>query len=252
MKTTGNTVLITGGSSGIGLALASAFCREKNTVIILGRNQEKLAQAKQLYPELHTLQADISKEQERLKLVETLQTTFPELNVLVNNAGVASFGDIQQPDDFFHNARIEIETNYLAPLHLGLLLLPQLLQRQSPAIVNITTASVYLPLTVMPGYSASKAALSNITHVLRQQLADTPIRVFEILPPAVDTKLVSRFKVQKLQPTQLAQKILAGIEKDRYDMPIGSARVIRLLGKIAPHFFERLFHRQMITMLNKP
>jgi len=251
MKISGNTVLITGGGSGIGLALAEAFYRQQNTVIILGRNKDKLAQAKRLHPELHTLQVDIANEQERYALAKTLEKDFPQLNMLINNAGAAYFGDVQQANELFKNARVEIETNYLAPLHLSLLLLPQLQLQQSSAIINITTAGVYLPLTVMPGYSASKAALSSITHVLRQQLANTPIRIFEVLPPAVDTELVSRFKVQKLQPGLLAKKILSGIEKDRYDMPIGSARLLRLLGKLAPHFFERLFHRQMGTMLSK-
>ncbi|OUS15970.1 hypothetical protein A9Q88_09515 [Gammaproteobacteria bacterium 50_400_T64] len=249
MDINGNTVLITGGSSGIGLALAEAFCREHNTVIILGRDQEKLAQAKQRLPQLHTLQVDIANESERKQLVEKIQTEFPALNLLVNNAGIAYFGDIQRPDELFKNACLEIETNYLAPLHLSLLLLPQLQQCQAPAIVNITTAGVYIPLTVMPGYSASKAAFSHMTQVLRQQLANTPIRVFEVLPPAVDTELVSRFKIQKLQPKRLAKKILVGIEKDHYDMPIGSARVLRLLGKLAPHFFTRLSHRHMTKML---
>ncbi len=252
MKTTGNTVLITGGASGIGLALAGAFYREQNTVIILGRNQGRLEQAKRLYPGLHTLQVDIACKQERYQLLETLQTEFPDLNILVNNAGIAHFGDVQQDPELFKNACVEIETNYLAPLHLSLLLLPHLMQQHSPAIVNITTAGVYIPLSVMPGYSASKAALSSFTHALQQQLAETPLRVFEVLPPAVDTDLVSRFKMQKLQPELLAKKILTGLKNDRYDMPIGSTKVLKWLAKLAPVFFERLFHRQMTKMLNKP
>jgi uncharacterized oxidoreductase len=252
MKTTGNTVLITGGASGIGLALAGAFYREQNTVIILGRNKDRLAQAKRLYPELNTLQIDITCEQERHQLVATLQTEFPTLNILVNNAGVAYFGDVQQGPELFKNACLEIETNYLAPLHLSLLLLPRLQSQHSPAIINLTTAGVYLPLTVMPGYNASKAALSSFTHILRQQLADTPLRVFEVLPPAVDTDMVSRFEMQKLQPELLARKILIGLKNDRYDMPIGSAKGLKWLAKLAPVFFERLLHRQMTKMLNKP
>lgn len=251
MEITGNTILITGGASGIGLALAGAFYHEQNTVIILGRRQDKLARAKKLYPGLHTLQVDITSEQERYELVETLATEFPTLNLLVNNAGVAYFGDVLQSAELFKNARIEIDTNYLAPLHLSLLLLPQLQQQQSPAIVNITTAGVYLPLTVMPGYSASKAAFSSITHVLRQQLANTQLHVFEVLPPAVDTELVSRFKVQKLQPDLLAKQILSGIKKNHYDMPLSSARALKWLAKLAPAFFEGLLHRQMTKMLNK-
>lgn len=252
MKISGNTLLITGGASGIGLALAGAFYREKNTVIILGRSQDKLAQAKKRYPGLHTLQVDITSEQGRLELAETLTTKFPALNLLINNAGVAYFGDAQQPAELFKNARIEIETNYLAPLHLSLLLLPHLRKQPSPAIINITTAGVYLPLTIMPGYSASKAAFSSITHVLRQQLANSPIKVFEVLPPAVDTELVSRFTVQKLQPELLAQKIMYGIKKNHYDMPLGSAKVLKWLARLAPIFCEGLLHRQMAKILNEP
>jgi uncharacterized oxidoreductase len=251
MNITGNTVLITGGASGIGLALTGAFYREKNAVIVVGRNRQKLDEVKQQYPDIDTLQVDISNKQARLELAITLQSEFPALNMLVNNAGVAHFNNVQESPEFFNNASAEIETNYLAPLHLSLLLLPQLQRHQPAAVVNITSAGVYLPLTVMPGYSASKAALSTFTHVLRQQLADTNVRIFEVLPPAVDTELVTRFDVSKMQPDLLANKILSGIKKDLYEMPIGSARALKWLAKIAPGFFEGLFHQQMTKMLKK-
>lgn len=252
MNISGNTVLITGGASGIGLALAGAFYRKKNAVIIVGRNQQKLDQAKQQYPDIDTLQVDLANEQARHKLADTLQSEFPALNILVNNAGVAYFGNVQESPDLFNNARLEIETNYLAPLHLSLLLMPQLQRHRSAGVINITTAGVYIPLTVMPGYSASKAALSTFTHILRQQLAETNVRVFEVLPPAVDTNMVSAFDVHKMPPDLLAKKILAGIEKDRYEIPIGSASALRWLAKIAPNLFERLFHRQMMKTLSNP
>lgn len=246
MEITGNTILITGGASGIGLALAESFYIEKNTVIIVGRNDQKLAEAKIKYPGLNTIQADITNEQDRQHLLNETREHFPQLNMLVNNAGAAFLNDLRTDPDFYQKTYQEIETNFLAPVRLTQLFLETLQKHPSAAVINITTIGVFLPLTVMPGYSASKAALSSFTRSLRFQLENTPVKVFEVLPPPVDTALVSMFHMHKISPEKLAEKVMHGLKKDRYEMSIGIAKVLRWMGRLAPHTAEAMSHKQSL------
>jgi short-subunit dehydrogenase involved in D-alanine esterification of teichoic acids len=153
---------------------------------------------------------------------------------------------LQTDPDGYEKARQEVETNYLAPVCLIQLLIDLLRQQPSSAIVNITTIGAYLPLTLMPGYSASKAALSSFTCSLRLQLAGTPIKVFEVLPPPVDTDLVRAFHMHKMPPEQLARKVLQGLRKDRHEMSIGTARVLRWMARLAPRLSEDMAHKQLL------
>lgn len=246
MNISGNTVLITGGGSGIGLALAAAFCAHQNTVIIVGRDQAKLDAAKRLHPSLHIIQADISSEEDRQHLANIVQERFPQLNILINNAGTAFFAELHTDPGSFDKARQEIEINYLAPVRLVQLFLSLLQRQPTAAVINITTIGVYLPLAVMPGYSASKAALHSFTQSLRLQLEGAPVKVFEILPPPVDTELVSGFHMRKMNPARLAQKILHGLRSDRYEMTIGVARVLYWMTRLAPRYLLRLSHKQSL------
>jgi uncharacterized oxidoreductase len=246
MKITGNTVLITGGASGIGLALAEIFLAKENTVIIVGRNKTKLASAKSTNPLLHTIHGDISYAEGRSELVGEALELFPAINLLINNAGVAFFTEFtDQPELLYQQALLEAETNYLGPLHLIALLHEHLASLNDSAIVNISSASAYIPFSAMPGYSASKAALSTLTHTLRDQCLGTPIRVFEVLPPAVDTDLVKQFSMAKMSANTVANQVIKGLKKNQHEIAIGSARLLRILSRLAPNYFEHKVNLQM-------
>lgn len=249
MKISGNTILITGGGSGIGLALARAFNREQNTVIIVGRDMKKLTEASRHCPGLHIIKADITLESDRQRVLAEVRKDFSELNVLVNNAGLAFFGDLQPGSDAYENFRQEIETNYLAPVRLIELFTGMLQQQPSAAVINVTTIAVYLPLAIMPGYSASKAALHSFTCSLRRQLANTTIKVFEILPPSVDTEMVRDFHMDKMHPDKLAEKVLTGLRKNHYEMPIAEAGILRLMARLFPGFTAGISHRQLMKVV---
>jgi uncharacterized oxidoreductase len=183
-----NTVLVTGGASGIGLAISERFLTAGSDVIICGRRSEKLQAAKAAHPEFRTHVADISSASGREQLFDWAGREFPRLNVLVNNAGIqrrVRLADIEPWDE----TREEIATNLEAPIHLSRLFIPHLLKRERPAIINVTSALSFSPLAAVPVYSATKAALHSYTLSLRQQLKDTPVQVIEIIPPAVDTDL---------------------------------------------------------------
>ena len=189
MNLTNNTILITGGASGIGFALAKRFIQAKNKVIICGRRMEQLEKAKKECPEIHIIQCDVSKESERQSLFQTVSRDFPELNVLINNAGIQNRPpQLRETQDWEMHAK-EIEINLKAPMHLAMLFIPFLMNQTSPAIMNVSSGLAFCPISFMPTYCATKAALHSFTLSLRHQLSKTAIKVVEIIPPAVNTDL---------------------------------------------------------------
>ena len=185
-----NTILLTGGASGIGLALAVRFLRAGSTVIIVGRRADKLAEAQQLHPGLIIRQADVADPAERAELVRWATSTYPNLNVLVNNAGIQNRIQLaHDADSDWQVRRQELVINVEAPIHLSTLLVPHLRQRPGAAIINVTSGLSFAPAAFVPIYSATKAALHSFTLSLRHQLEPEGIAVLEIVPPAVDTDL---------------------------------------------------------------
>ncbi|MEY4065735.1 MAG: hypothetical protein RIR26_1943 [Pseudomonadota bacterium] len=182
------TFLITGGASGIGLGLAIEFLAAGNRVIICGRRPEKLQEAKKKYPMLETLTGDIQTKEGRLALSETVFEKFPDVDVLVNNAGIQRRVNLLQSESW-DLTESEIATNLHAPIHLSQLFLEHLNSKSSAAIMNVTSGLAFVPIARMPLYCATKAALRSFTMSLREQLSGTAIKVIEIIPPAVNTDL---------------------------------------------------------------
>lgn len=188
MNLQGNTVLITGGASGIGLAFAERFLAAGSEVVVCGRREDKLAEAKEKYARIHTRACDVAQESERVALFEWTAKNFPAVNVLVNNAGIQRRVDLKETEDW-EKTRGEIAINFEAPVHLSRLFTPHFLKRKNAAILNVTSGLSFVPLANVPVYCATKAALHSFTLSLRHQLKDTPVRVVEVAPPAVDTDL---------------------------------------------------------------
>jgi uncharacterized oxidoreductase len=188
MELSSNTILITGGASGIGLALAERFVKAGSEVIICGRRLSKLREAKSKHPQLHTRVCDVSRESERIGLFNWVTSEFPQVNVLINNAGIQVRTRLAQNADW-GKMREELAINLEAPLHLSTMFIPHLQKQKQPAIINITSGLAFVPLALAPVYCATKAALHSFTLSLRRQLASTPITVVEIAPPAVNTDL---------------------------------------------------------------
>lgn len=189
MKLDQNTILITGGGSGIGLALAKRFVKAGSQVIICGRRAEALSLAKKECPELITFTCDISNETSRQKFFEALTSEFPSLNVLINNAGIQNRPPPLIATQDWSQHRREIATNIEAPLHLSMLFIPHLMKQENPRIINVSSGLAFAPISLMPTYCMTKAALHSFTLSLRHQLRDTPIKVTELIPPAVNTDL---------------------------------------------------------------
>ena len=188
MDVGGDTILITGGASGIGLALAERFLRAGSQVLVCGRREAALREAQARHPRLAIRVCDLAEAGERVALAQWATATFPRLNLLVNNAGIQRRVRLATAEAWSETAQ-EIAINLEAPIHLSRLLIPHLLRQERPAIVNVTSGLAFSPLVGVPIYCATKAALRSFTLSLRHQLASTPIRVVEIIPPAVNTDL---------------------------------------------------------------
>ena len=224
MKTSNNTILITGGDSDIGFETAKLFALNENKVIITGRNETKLKAAAQSLPNVHYIVADVTREDDVNALVQKVQRDFPQLNVLVNNAVHAVFHKISESPSPAAIARDEMETNYLAVINLTVKLLPTLKQQPEAAIINVSSIVAFAPSLSIPTYSASKAALHSYSQALRINLAsETNVKVFEIMPPLVDKALAKDIKSdQKISPVQVALDILRSINQNLYAVRVAS------------------------------
>ena len=189
MQMRDNTILITGGASGIGNALAKRFLAMGNTVIICGRRKDKLREAKSHNPNLHIRTCDVSVEEERVKLAEWITNEFPKLNVLVNNAGIQQKLNLTSSDWQWSRLQNEIDINFAAPIHLSMLFAQQLAKQANPAIINVSSGLAFAPMAAAPVYCATKAGLHSFSVSLRIQLKAAGVEVIEIIPPAVNTDL---------------------------------------------------------------
>jgi uncharacterized oxidoreductase len=190
MEMTGNTILITGGGSGIGAALAAALLAKGNSVVIAGRREEALREVAEANPGIEWLVADVSTAEGVARLAADALARHPELNVLVNNAGIMRPEDVLADDYGVETAEATVATNLLAPIRLTAALLPHLRAQASAAILNVTSGLAFVPLARTPTYSATKAALHSYSESLRHQLRGTAVEVIEVAPPAVATELM--------------------------------------------------------------
>ncbi len=189
MDMTGNTILVTGGGGGIGLALAQRFLANGNEVIICGRDRARLEDAQRAFPRLHVLRADIADPTDREQLIESAIEAHPALNILVNNAGIQRRERFRTDNACWNDRAAEIAINLEAPIHLASLIFPHLATKSRASIINVTSGLAFIPVAFAPVYAATKAAMHSFTLSLRAELADGPVKVVEIIPPAVNTDL---------------------------------------------------------------
>lgn len=228
MRTTGNTILITGGGTGIGLALAEQLIRRDNQVVICGRRRHYLLAAKKRLPQLNIRVCDVSRPASRRALVRWITSAFSHLNILVNNAGIQREVDFRKGQRDLSDADEEVATNLVAPIHLSALLIPHLRRQKHAAIVNISSGLAFTPLAAVPVYCATKSAIHSLSLSLRFQLSGTPVRVFEVAPPMVRTELSgSRRRPEDdehfMSPDDVAQGIVDALEHDKYEVALGPA-----------------------------
>ena len=240
MKLNDNTILVTGGGSGIGLALAKAYVLCNSTVIVCVRNAKKLEAVHKENPAIVTFPCDIANDQDQQRLVEHIEQKYPNLNILINNAGIQHNYDFSDKRNHTSLIEEEVNVNCLAHLKLTDRFLPILMRQSSAAIMNVTSALAMVPKQSAPIYCATKAAMRNFTKALRYQLEDTPVKVFEIIPALVDTEMTKGRGKGKITPEALATEVLRGIESDKYEIRIGKTKILFALNRFLPSVAERI------------
>lgn len=234
MNLSGNTVLITGGTRGIGFSMAEELLQRGNTVIITGSKQESVDTALQKNSSLIGLVADMRDPKQIKDLSAKVIRNYPQVNTLINNAGTMLMYNSKS-----HQAdlSLEIDVNFRGPVQLTDLMIPHFLKKQEASITYVTSGLAFVPLAPAPIYCATKAALHSYAQSMRLQLEGSPIKVFELAPPLIDTELTTAFNdkmFKKMSTADLVKEFLASFENDRYEIAPGFASILRTASKIAP------------------
>lgn len=226
MKTTGNTVFISGGSAGIGLAIAKKLHAEGNSVIINGRNGERLQNALKELDGAVGIQGDLSVETDRLRIAEELKINHSELNIIINNAGSAFAYLLNETRNAHEKAAVEMNTNYFSIIHFTELLLPYLIQKTEAAVINVSSIAVFRSHKMLPTYSASKAALHGYTEALRQTYEEQEnVQIYEVYPPLVNTEFSAEIGgANGIPPSEVADELLIALKKNQFDVPVGDSK----------------------------
>lgn len=229
MKLSKNTILITGGTSGIGLGFAEFFLKTDNKVIICGRREQRLNKIKEKHPEIITRVCDVSVDNEREELYKWTTKYYPDVNILINNAGIQLRTALTKPIDM-DRLRSETNVNFFAPIHLSSLFAEHLSKKDNAAIINVSSGLAFTPVAVMSVYCATKAALHSFSMSLRHQLRDRGIKVFEVIPPSVDTELGQEFRSDPSEThggmsiTDFINETMEGLKKDTVEITVGQSK----------------------------
>lgn len=243
MNTSNNTVLITGGSAGIGFAIARLLSQKGNHVIITGRNRERLDEAAAKLSNVTAIVCDVTNEEDVRALTTRIELEFPQLNVLINNAGEAYLHQLNDHTGTTAKAIREINTNYFSVLNLNEKLLPLLSRQDKAAIVNVSSIVAFVPGYTLPTYAASKAALHSYTQSLRYALShNTGIEVYELMPPLVNTEFSKEIGGENgIDPAVVAHDLVHAFEQKQFEIHVGGTADLFNLYLSAPEkAFEML------------
>jgi uncharacterized oxidoreductase len=256
MKKSKKIVLITGGSSGIGLALAKKFLENDNTVIVTGRDLSKLEAVQKDFPEIQIFQSDVTDDTDVRMLAVDIQEKFDGLDVLINNAGIMNLVDAGNDKNDLQKQMQEIEINYNSPIRLLHYFLPQLKKSKSAVLVNVSSGLAYVPFAQAPTYSGTKSALHFWTKAIRPQLKPHNIKVVELLPPVVDTPLAHGADIAEddnlkpMPPEKLADIFWKDFINRKEEITPGISKQLKLMSRLAPKFIFNQLNKKPIPNNN--
>ncbi len=237
MQLSNNKILITGGASGIGLGLTKRFIQENNTVIICGRRKSALDEVKDKFPTVITKVCDLTDEADRIRLYNWISENHPDLNILVNNAGIQNWMNISE-SDFYEKSAHEINTNILAPIHLTTLFLNL---KSLNTIINVTSGLAFVQLAKVPVYCATKAFFHSFTLSLRHLLKTKNIEVIEMIPPALNTDLGGKGLHDGQPPvSDFIDAVFQQIKEGKTELTFGFSDVV---AKATPEAINATFKR---------
>jgi len=238
MKLSGNKILITGATSGIGKALTEKFCQLDNHIIAVGRNEIRLEELSRFDNRITVFKCDISSKSELDRLVDFIKQEHKNLNVLINNAGIQYNCNFLDETYNLQKIENEINTNLTAPIKLIGSLLPLLQHNSNSAIVNVSSGLAIVPKANSAVYCGTKAGIHIFSKSLRYQL--DKVKVFEIIPPLVDTEMTKGSGKGKISPERLVEEFINAFKNNRYEVNIHKIKLLRILNRIIPKLADRL------------
>ena len=242
MKLTGRTILITGGSAGIGVAFALKFLELGNQVIVTGRRQSALDELKAKYPKLHTVQSDVADPAQIAFLAKRVKAGYPKLDVLMNNAGVMLHKNLKAPAADLDGLMTEVNINVGGMIRMTSAFI-DILTANKGTVINVSSALAFVPLPSAPIYCATKSAVHSYTQSLRFQLEETGVEVIELMPPAVKTALTADLPegdgVTLITTDELIKQSFAALKAGKVEIRPGQAKLLALMQRLAPNFINR-------------
>lgn len=240
MKLSNNTILITGGTSGIGLEIVRQFYELNNKLIVTSSNQENLEKIKTQCPNIDIIVCDLRDYSSVRNLITECLNNHKDINILINNAGVQHNYTWTEEKDGYNKIENEIRINLTSPMQIIYGLLPILTIKPASAIVNISSGLAFAPKKSAPIYCATKSAIHNGTKALRYQLENSKVKVFEIIPPLVDTAMTKGRGKGKISPRKLVDEFIGNFEKDIIESNIGKTKFLRIIQRISPTLADNI------------
>ena len=238
----GRTILITGGSAGIGLAFALKFVELGNEVIVTGRRQSVLDEVKRKHPKLHTIQSDVADPAQIITLARRVKMEFPKLDVLMNNAGIMLHKNLKAPTADIDGLVIEMNINMGGVVRMTSAFI-DILTANKGTVINVSSGLAFVPLPSAPIYCATKAAVHSYTQSLRFQLEGTGVEVIDLMPPAVRTDLSANIAegdgITLMTTDELVKQSFASLKKGTLEIRPGQAKQLALMRRLAPDFINR-------------
>ena len=240
MQTNNNVILLTGGTSGIGLEMVRQFYARNNKLIVTSSNPVNLQLLQNQFPDISIIVCNLADNASVAQLIAKCVAEFSDINILINNAGIQNnYNWLDEPDGY-NKIENEICINFTSPMKLIYGLLPVLKTKPQSAIVNVSSGLAFSPKRSAPVYCATKAAIHNATKALRYQLENTSINVFEIIPPLVDTAMTKGRGKRKITPKQLVDEFLINLKNDRLESNIGKIKLFRALLRLSPKLADSI------------
>ena len=242
MKLTDRTILITGGSAGIGLAFALKFLELGNRVIVTGRRQSALDELKRNHPKLQTIQSDVADPGQIAALARRMKAEYPKLDVLMNNAGIMLHKNLKVPTADLDGLMAEMNINTGGVVRTTSAFI-DILTANKGTVINVSSALAFVPMPSAPIYCATKAAVHSYTQSLRFQLEETGVEVIELMPPAVKTDLSADIAegdgFTLLTTDELVKQSFASLKEGALEVRPGQAKLLALMRRLAPDFINR-------------
>jgi uncharacterized oxidoreductase len=241
MKLTGRTILVTGGSAGIGLAFALRFLELGNQVIVTGRRQSLLDEVRAKHPNLHTIQSDVADPAQIAALAARVKLDFPKLDVLMNNAGIMLSKNLKVPAADLAGLTEEMDINVGGVIRMTSAFI-DLLTANKGTVINVSSALAFVPVPAVPIYSATKAAIHSYTQSLRFQLEETGVEVIEVMPPGVKTEMTTELAevgISLITTDELVKQSFASLKSGAIEIRPGQSKQLAFMRRLAPDFINR-------------